>query len=95
MDKDEDEHELDRLVLGDEAGFMAQLDHEGAEDEVEDIEEAGLEAELGLDDVEENLEDVDDAEVGAISSDTISADTDYFYSCFSSTLCHPQSMGTV
>jgi U3 small nucleolar RNA-associated protein 18 len=62
MEKDEDEFELDRLVLGDEAGFMARLDREGMEDE--DLEEAGLEAEVGLDEVEGNLEDVDDAEVG-------------------------------
>jgi U3 small nucleolar RNA-associated protein 18 len=64
MEKDEDEQELDRLVLGDEAGFMAQLDNEGAEDEDEDLEEAGLEAEVGLADVEDELEGVDDAEVG-------------------------------
>ena len=64
MEKDEDEYELDRLVLGDEAGFMAQLKHGGMEDKGEDLEEAELEAEVGLDDVEENLEDVDDAEVG-------------------------------
>jgi len=64
MEKDEDELELDRLVLGDEAGFMAQLDHEGGDGGDEDLEEVELEAEVGLGDVEGNLEDVDDADVG-------------------------------
>src|SRR5277367_1764299 len=66
MEKDEDEQELEKLVLGDEAGFMAQLDHGAAGYEDEDLEEEeDLEAEVGLDDVEENLEDADDAEVGS------------------------------
>lgn len=90
MEKDEDEHELERLVLGDEAGFMAQLDHEGTEDENEDLEEAGLEAEVGLDGVEQNLEVVDDAEVSLLIC-TISADTDHVRSCFSLMLYHPRS----
>jgi U3 small nucleolar RNA-associated protein 18 len=63
IEKDEDEAELDRLVLGDGAAFMAHLDEE-MQDEGEDASEAELEAEVGLDDEEENLEEVDDADVG-------------------------------
>jgi U3 small nucleolar RNA-associated protein 18 len=60
--KDEDELELDRLVLGDGAGFLAELDRE--EEEIHDkASEAELEAEIGLKDGEENLENVDDADV--------------------------------
>jgi U3 small nucleolar RNA-associated protein 18 len=66
MEKDEEEQELDKLVLGDEAGFMAQLDYGDAGYKDEDLEEeADLEAEVGLDGVEENLEGLDDAEVGS------------------------------
>lgn len=90
MEKDEDELELDKLVFGDEAGFMAQLNHEGTEDEDEDLEKAGLEAEVGLDDVEENLENVDDAEVGLFADYTISAGTDHLHSYFSLMLYHLQ-----
>lgn len=93
MEKDDDEQELDRLVLGDEAGFMAQLDHEGTEDEGDELEESGLEAEVGLDDVEGNLEGVDDAEVRLLDGYTISADTDHIHSCFSLMLYHLQSAG--
>jgi U3 small nucleolar RNA-associated protein 18 len=90
MEKDEDEQELEKLVLGDEAGFMAHLDHGDAGYEDEDLEEEeDLEAEVGLD-VEEILEDVDDAEVGPAFVYIISAETDYSYSCFSLMLCHPQ-----
>jgi hypothetical protein len=65
MEKDDDEHELDRLVLGDEVGFIAQLDHGDMGDEKEDIEEASLEAEVGLNDIEDNFEGIDDSEVGS------------------------------
>lgn len=59
MDKDSDEEELDRLVLGDGAGFTAQLgqdmdfeleeDSEGENDEVKEQEDAGIE---GVDDAD-------------------------------------------
>lgn len=59
MDKDSDEEELDRLVLGDGAGFTAQLgedmdfdmkeDSEGEKNEDEDQEDAGIE---GVDDAD-------------------------------------------
>jgi U3 small nucleolar RNA-associated protein 18 len=62
MEKDEDELELDRLVLGDGAGFLAELNRKEEEDHGE-ASEAELEAELGLEDGEENLENVDDADV--------------------------------
>ena len=62
LEKDDDELELDRLVLGDGAGFLAELDHEEEEGH-DEVSEAALEAELGLKDEEENLENVDDAEV--------------------------------
>ncbi len=62
VDKDEDEDELEKLVLGDEAGFLARLDHVEAES-IDEVSEAGLEAEVGLGEEEPNLEGVDDAEV--------------------------------
>lgn len=60
--KDEDEDALDRLVLGDGAGFMAELGRESDEDEVS-ASEAGLEAGLGFGGGETSLEGVDDADV--------------------------------
>jgi hypothetical protein len=80
------------LVLGDEAGFMAQLDHEGMEDEDEDedLEEAGLEAEVGLSNVEVNLEGVDDAEVGYSMVIQYLPKLTVFHSFFSLMLYHPQ-----
>ena len=59
LQKDSDEEELDRLVLGDDAGFLEQL---GADTRMSDggdesSAEAGLEEEGGL-------EGVDDADVG-------------------------------
>ena len=60
MDKDEDEEELDRLVLGDSAGFLAQLgghmDLDEEESSNDGREEAHLEGDVGL-------EGVDDADV--------------------------------
>lgn len=60
--KDEDEDVLEKLVLGDEAGFLARLDHD-EEELTDEVSEAELEAEAGLGEEETNLEDVDDAEV--------------------------------
>jgi U3 small nucleolar RNA-associated protein 18 len=62
IEKDEDELELDRLVLGDGARFLAELDR-GEEESHDEASEAELEIELGLKDEEENLENVDDADV--------------------------------
>lgn len=59
MEKDEDEEELDRLVLGDSAGFLERLGgHMDLEEEgnLDGGEEADLEADVGL-------EGVDDADV--------------------------------
>lgn len=62
MDKDEDEEELDRLVLGDGAEFKTQI-AEDASGMDEDESEAELET-GGVIELEASLEDVDDAEVG-------------------------------
>ena len=62
LDKDSDEEELDRLVLGDGAGFMAQLERDMNVDEKKDEEDG----ERVSDDEEEGeggLEGVDDADV--------------------------------
>jgi U3 small nucleolar RNA-associated protein 18 len=61
IEKDEDEDHLDKLVLGDGAGFMRQLGQETLDME-ESYSEGDLEAELGLD-REGDLEGVDDTEV--------------------------------
>ena len=62
MEKDEDELELDKLVLGNGAGLIMEPDRE--EEEYQDeASELGLEADLGLKDEERNLENVDDADV--------------------------------
>jgi U3 small nucleolar RNA-associated protein 18 len=64
-EKDEEEEELERLVLGDGAGFKAQLgqhmdlDGEDGSEFAEGLVEEGSGAEAGL-------EDVDDAEVSSI-----------------------------
>lgn len=60
MDKDSDEEELDRLVLGDGAGFTAQLGQD-MDFESEDNEEG----EKGQDEEREDIgiEGVDDADV--------------------------------
>lgn len=62
LEKDSDEEELDRLVLGDDAGFMAQLGGGMEFDEDED-EEAGEEIEEEIEEGEGGLEGVDDADV--------------------------------
>ncbi|PQE27419.1 hypothetical protein CJF31_00009041 [Rutstroemia sp. NJR-2017a BVV2] len=63
MEKDEDEEELDRLVLGDDAGFTSQLGQDM------DVYMDSGEDEEGDRDEEENenigLEGVDDADVGS------------------------------
>jgi U3 small nucleolar RNA-associated protein 18 len=63
MEKDEDEEELDRLVLGDDAGFTSQL----GQDMDLDMDSGG--GDEGDRDEEENedigLEGVDDADVGS------------------------------
>jgi U3 small nucleolar RNA-associated protein 18 len=60
-DKDDDEMELERLVLGDGDGFVAELGREDDSDEGEmSGSEAELEAQLGLRDEEPDLEDVAD-----------------------------------
>ena len=62
LDKDSDEEELDRLVLGDGAGFMAQLGGDMEVDEGEDEEDIEGMSEGG-EDGEGGLEGVDDADV--------------------------------
>lgn len=59
MDKDSDEEELDRLVLGDGAGFTAQLGQDM------DFESGDDEEEKGQDEEQEDIgiEGVDDADV--------------------------------
>jgi hypothetical protein len=94
MDKDEDELELDRLVLGDRAGFMAQIDQGVTEDGERDSEEADLEADVGLGDAEENLEGVDDADVGYPYEYLKCLHTDDFCSFFFSIVHHLPSMET-
>lgn len=59
LEKDSDEEELDRLVLGDQADFSAQLGHSMDLDQAEGSEESGV----GEDDDEGGLENVDDADV--------------------------------
>jgi len=61
VQKDSDEEELDRLVLGDDAGFLEQL---GIDTQVE---ESGSDSGRGEADLvdEVGLEGVDDADVGA------------------------------
>jgi hypothetical protein len=66
IEKDEDELELDRLVLGDEAGFMAQLEQRDTAHDDEDIEETELPVEEDSEADETNLEGIDDAEVCSI-----------------------------
>jgi U3 small nucleolar RNA-associated protein 18 len=66
-EKDSDEEELDRLVLGDGAGFMAQLGVDMDVDEEDDIENGDAhsrEEEEG----EAALEGVDDADVRMVSN---------------------------
>lgn len=63
MEKDEEELELDRLVLGDQTEFMAYMGHIEPEDMGKVSEKADSEANFDLGDIE-NFEDVDDAEVG-------------------------------
>lgn len=87
LDKDSDEEELDRLVLGDDAGFMAQLggDMDIDEDESEkgeDVAEENVEGEDGL-------EAVDDADVKSPQSFCLLKLT--FISFSSSTQDHPLS----
>ena len=65
LDKDEDEEELDRLVLGDGAGFMAQLGREmdvGEDGDADSGEGISEEDESG----EDGLEGVDDADVNIL-----------------------------
>lgn len=94
MDKDEDELELDRLVLGDQAGFMAQLDQGRTKDKEEDPEEADLEAEVGLGDSDEDMEGVDDADVRSLYELLDFLVTNNHYSYFSLIAHHLQSMET-
>lgn len=61
MGKDQDEEDLDRMVLGDSAGFLdrlgnADFDNDEDEEEGSGKDEADLEADVGL-------EGVDDADV--------------------------------
>lgn len=62
LDKDSDEEELDRLVLGDGAGFMAQL---GRDMDVDEDEDAGSGEGMSEEDErgDGGLEGVDDADV--------------------------------
>ena len=62
LDKDEDEEELDRLVLGDGAGFMAQLERDMNVNEDKD-EEDGENVSDDDEEGEGGLEGVDDADV--------------------------------
>lgn len=63
MEKDQVEEKLDKLVLGDGAGFLNELVREGDEPEGPES-EADLEADVGLGDERESLAGVDDADVG-------------------------------
>jgi hypothetical protein len=64
MDRDEEEDELERLVLGDSADFMQQIEHE-AQQNLEDISEGDEEEGNGEEsDADEGLEAVNDADVG-------------------------------
>jgi U3 small nucleolar RNA-associated protein 18 len=65
LEKDEEEEELDRLVLGDGAGFKAQLGQHMGLDVEDDSEGADSLPEEGSD-AEAGLEDVHDAEVSSI-----------------------------
>lgn len=60
LEKDSDEEELDRLVLGDQGEFSAQLGHAMDLDQAEGSDESGA-GEDG--DEEGGLENVDDADV--------------------------------
>ena len=66
LEKDPDEEELDRLVLGDDAGFMAQLG--GDMDIDERNSEDGKDITEESDEGEHGLEGVDDADVKRPSS---------------------------
>lgn len=61
LEKDSDEEELDRLVLGDDAGFMAQLGGDMEIDEDESEDSTGVVEETG--DEEDGLEGVNDEDV--------------------------------
>jgi U3 small nucleolar RNA-associated protein 18 len=60
LEKDSDEEELDRLVLGDDAGFMAQL---GGDMDIDEEESEEGEGAAGESDAGEGLEGIDDADV--------------------------------
>lgn len=64
-ERDEEEAELERMVLGDEAGFMDGIERDEDDDEMDlaDEDEAALEKELGLQDETDGVENVDDADV--------------------------------
>jgi hypothetical protein len=61
LEKDSDEEELDRLVLGDQGEFSAQLGNDMDLNQAEGFEESGAGEEDG--DEEGGLENVDDADV--------------------------------
>jgi hypothetical protein len=62
LDKDSDEEELDRLVLGDGAGFRAQLERDMNVEE-DKYEEDGESVSDAIEEGEGGLEGVDDADV--------------------------------
>lgn len=61
LEKDSDEEELDKLVLGDDAGFMAQLGGDMDVDEEDSEDFNGVAEESGKE--EDGLEGSDDADV--------------------------------
>lgn len=72
LEKDSDEEELDRLVLGDNAGFMAQIARDMEPDDaneevVEDISKQDEDEEIGLEGVDD--EDVRSSFDSSVNSD--------------------------
>lgn len=63
MEKNQDEDDLARLVLGDDAGFMAQLAQKTGQDLGADSEDDAEPMDVEGEEAKENLEDVEDAEV--------------------------------
>jgi hypothetical protein len=61
-EQDEDEEALSRLVLGDDADFMTQLEREVGGDNGADFGEEAEEMDVVEEEGEENMENVEDAE---------------------------------
>jgi len=67
MEQDEDEEALNRLVLGDNADFMTQLERDIGGGDGADFEEEPEEMDVVEEEEEDNLETIDDAEVRLLS----------------------------